>query len=194
LKEAVVQGVPVSFAVQLLWAAQPIDLNAARSLDAFKGRMLYTKESHRGGRCRYFLRVGFFAGPGAAKELAARVRSIFASAAVIPVVETELARVREATAGRSVIPNLVERRDEGVEPDVYETAELPKEPRSPNRGRVRAAAGHRTGQSGHRKEALIKTDPLSDSGVRHLKVEVQEQSGRWRVIKLPDAAADLYAD
>jgi hypothetical protein len=41
----------------------------------------------------------------------------------------------------------------------------------------------------------MEPDPLSDSGVRHLKVEVQEQlSGRWRVIKLREAAEYLDAD
>jgi hypothetical protein len=193
LKEAVVQGTPVSFAVQLHWAAQPIDLNSVRSLDAVRGHTLYTTESHRRGRSSYFLRVGFFSDPRSAKELAARVRSIFASAAVIPVVEPEITRVREAAAGSSAIPNLVDHRDEAVESDLHGTDALATQPRPSSRGLGRTGAGHQARRLSDEREASI--DPLSDSGVRHLKVEVQEQlSGRWRVIKLREAAEYLYAD
>lgn len=195
LKEAVVQGAPVSFAVQLHWAAQPIDLDPVRTLDAFKGHTLYTTESHRRGRCSHFLRVGFFSDPRSAKELAARVRSIFASAAVVPVVEPEITRVREAAAGGSAIPNLVEHRPEGAESDSYETEALPTQPRPSTRGEGRAGGGHRGRHMSVERETSMEPDPLSDSGVRHLKVEVQEQlSGRWRVIKLREAAEYLDAD
>src|ERR1700746_2533848 len=110
LKEAVVQGAPVSFAVQLHWSAQPIDLSRAPSLAIFKAHTLYERESHRKGRSRYFLRLGFFADPISAKQVAVQVRSNFAAAAVVPVLEQEVTRAREAGMGTSAIPCLVEHR------------------------------------------------------------------------------------
>ena len=79
LKEAVVQGAPVSFAVQLHWSAQPIDLSRVPPLAVFKAYTLYAIESLREGRARNFLRLGFFADPISAKQVAVQVRSNFAS-------------------------------------------------------------------------------------------------------------------
>ena len=186
LREAVVQGAPVSFAVQLLWAAHPIALDQVRSLDAFKGHTLYATENHRKGRSSYFLRLGFFPDPRSAKELAVRVRSAFASAAVIPVLEPEMTRAREAAVTSSAIPSLVEHREEVDDSEFFERAS------SPGGGRAEGA-GDRARQL--RNERRASSDPLSDSGVRHLKVEVQEElSGRWKVIKLREAADALAVD
>ncbi len=194
LAQAVVQGAPVSFAVQLHWAARPINLEHVRSLDAFKGHMLYTTESRRRGRSSYFLRLGFFSDPGSAKQVAVRLRSTFASAAVIPVVERDITRVREAAKSSSAVPNLVERRDETVDFDAWETEALPA-PRPLGRGQTRSEREQRGRRLGDERQTPVEADPLSESGVRHLKVEVQEQlSGRWRVIKLREAAEYLYAD
>src|SRR6516165_5555743 len=44
LKEAVVQGAPVSYAVQLQWSAEPIDLSRVPSLAIFKAYTLYATE------------------------------------------------------------------------------------------------------------------------------------------------------
>jgi len=41
LKEAVAQGAPVSFAVQLEWSARPLDLARVPTLAAFRGHTLY---------------------------------------------------------------------------------------------------------------------------------------------------------
>ena len=195
LKEAVVQGAPISFAVQLHWAAQPFDFDQARSLDALKGHTLYATESHRRGRSTYFLRVGFFSDPGSAKELAAQVRSTFASAAVIPVLEPEITRAREFAASGSAIPMLVERRAEAPDSDFYERETLPSRTRPSTRGPRLAERGRRARELHEELETSIESDPLSDSGVRHLKVEVQEQlSGRWRVVKLREAAEYLQLD
>jgi hypothetical protein len=167
LKEAVVQGAPVSFAVQLHWSAEPIDLSRVPPLPIFRAYTLYATETHRKGRSRCFLRLGFFADPLSAKQVAVQVRSAFAAAAVVPVLEPELARAREAALSTSAIPYLVEPRvDQGID----------AEPSS--------AARHRQLHTDH--------DPLSQSGVRHLRVEVQEQpSGRWRVVRLGARAPDM---
>ena len=175
LKEAVVQGAPVSFALQLHWSAQPIDLSTVPSLAIFKPYTLYATESRREGRSRHFLRLGFFADPISAKQVAVQVRSTYASAAVVPVLEHEVTRAREASMGNSAIPYFV-RGDPGIDSNSTAGAPTQAKPLSDAPRRVSRGA-----------EAVEETDPdsLSESGVRHLRVEVQEHStGRWRRIRL----------
>jgi hypothetical protein len=188
LKEAVVQGAPVSFAVQLHWSAQPIDLSSVPSVAIFRPYTLYATESRREGCSRHFLRLGFFADPISAKQVAAQVRSTYASAAVVPVVEHEVARAREASVGDSVIPYLVRHRvDRGI--DSNGTAGTPTQakplsdaPRRVSRG---AKAVEQTREPRAESEMWTDPDSLSESGVRHLRVEVQEHStGRWKIVRL----------
>jgi hypothetical protein len=183
LKEAVVRGAPVSFAVQLHWSAQPIDLSCVPSLAIFKVHTLYATESRRQGRCRYFLRLGFFADPLSAKQVAVQVRAAFGSAAVVPVIEEEVARAREAVMRSSAIPYLGE---QPVDPEIDSngTPGSPTQSRplseAPGSGRVEQTPAPRA-----ERELQTDADSLSESGVRHLRVEVQEQpSGRWRIIRL----------
>jgi hypothetical protein len=176
LKEAVVQGAAVSFAVQLQWSAQPIDLSRVPSLAIFKAYTLYATESRREGHSRYFLRLGFFADPMSAKQVAVQVRSTFASAAVVPVVEQEVTRAREAGMGTSAIPYLGDGTP-GSPPPSKPSSDAPR----------RVSRGAETVAQTHQPLAARRmwTDPdsLSESGVRHLRVEVQEDSsGRWRVV------------
>jgi hypothetical protein len=173
LKEAVVQGAPVPFAIQLQWSAEPIDLSHLPPLAVFKAYTLYAIESRREGRSRYFLRMGFFGDPVSAKQVAAQVRSNFSSAAVVPVTEQEVTRAREASGGGSSIPHLVQER---VAPAV------PTEP-DPSGVVPRRAPRRETLEQTLKRlaERELWTDPdsLSESGVRHLKVEVQTNtSGR----------------
>ena len=182
LKEAVVQGAPVFFAVQLHWSAQPIDLSRVPSPAIFKGHTLYATESRREGRSRYFLRLGFFGDPISAKQVAFQVRSNFASAAVVPVAEQEVTRAREAGTGTS-IPYLGQPGgDRG--PDSHGAAASPPEPKPSS------AVSHRASRSG---ETLAQTlrrlaaremwnapDSLNESGVRHLRIEVQKRTARGR--------------
>ncbi len=187
LKEAVVQGAPVSFAVQLHWSAEPIDLSRVPSLPIFKAYTLYATESRRKGRSRYFLRLGFFADPISAKQVAVQVRSTFASAAVVPVVEQEVTRAREACVGTSAIPYLGEQR---VDPEIDANGT----PGSPTQSKPLSSAPRRVSRGAETVEETFEplaereiwTDPdsLSESGVRHLRVEVQEHSsGRWKVVR-----------
>jgi hypothetical protein len=171
LKEAVVQGAPVSFAVQLHWSAQAIDLSRVPSPTIFKAYTLYATESHRQGRCRYFLRLGFFADPISAKQVAAQVRSSFASAAVVPVLEQEITRAREASMDTSAIPYLVEQPvDAGTDSNGPSGSPTP----SPSVTHEPLAE----------RAMWADRDSLSESGVRHLRVEVQEHaSGRWRIVR-----------
>ena len=182
LKEAVAQGAPVSFAVQLQWSAQPIDLSRVPSLTIFKTYTLYATESRRDGHSRYFLRLGFFGDPISAKQVASEVRSNFASAAVVPVAEEEVTRAREAARDTSLIPYLAHQRVEQVL-DSNGTSGSPKESKPSSDIRRRVSRGTETLEQTLARLAAreVWTDPdsLSETGVRHLKIEVQDRtSGR----------------
>jgi len=174
LKEAVAQGAPVSFAVQLQWSTEPIDAARVPALAIFKGYSLYAVESRREGRSRYFLRMGFFADPVSAKQVAAQVRSNFASAAVVPVEEQEVTRAREAGTDNSSIPCVVQQRtDPAVTalPEAKAPSAVPRPPRGPK-------TLMQTLKQLAEREMWTDPDSLSESGVRHLKVEVQERMSR----------------
>jgi hypothetical protein len=196
LKEAVAQGAPVSFAVQLQWSTQPIDLNRASSLAIFKPYTLYATESRRDGRPRYFLRLGFFADPLSAKQVAVQVRSAFASAAVVPVVDHEVTRAREAAMDNSVIPYLEEQRvDRGTDSNGTSGSSTQSKPLSDQPHHVSRCAEEAGGTleplAGNR--TWTEPDSLSESGVRHLRVELQERSsGRWRIVRF-DATVEQDA-
>jgi hypothetical protein len=184
LKEAVVQGAPVSFAVQLQWSAQPIDLSRVPAVAIFKAHTLYATASHREGHSRYFLRLGFFADPISARQVAAQVRANFASAAVVPVSDQEVTRARAAGKDSSSIPSLVEQEVHSA-PDSNSAAALSAQsepvsdprPRPPGEDRKLELALKRLA----RREMWTNSDVLGESGVRHLKVKIELQrrkSGR----------------
>lgn len=95
LKEAVRENEPVSFAVQLQWSVQPIDLVSVPPLAIFSAYTLYTVEGSRDGRKWYGLRLGFFGDALSAKQVASYVRSEFISVAVIPVSTQERGRATD---------------------------------------------------------------------------------------------------
>jgi len=95
LKEAVTQNSPVSFAVQLQWAVQPVELDKVPPLAIFSAYTLYTVEGSREGRKWYGLRLGFFSDAISAKQVAYYVRSEFASVAVVPVSPQEKLRASD---------------------------------------------------------------------------------------------------
>jgi hypothetical protein len=191
LKEAVAAGAPVSFAVQLQWSAQPIDVSRVPALVLFKEYTLYVTESRREGSIRYFLRLGFFADPISAKQAAAQVRSKFASAAVVPVAEEETTRARAASQNSSSIPSLVQQQGASTSGS-NGTSRAPAESEPRRDTRRRASRGPQTLEQAlkqlarqelrrqlARGEMWTNPDPLSESGVHHLKVEVeQRKSGR----------------
>jgi hypothetical protein len=96
LKEAVIENAPVSFAVQLQWSVQPVDLAQVPPLAIFSAYTLYTVEGSREGRKWYGLRLGFFSDAISAKQVAYYVRSEFASVAVVPVSPAEKARASDS--------------------------------------------------------------------------------------------------
>jgi hypothetical protein len=176
LKEAVAQGAPVSFAVQLEWSAQPIELSHVPSLAIFKAYTLYAIESRREGRSRYFLRLGFFGDPVSARQVAVQVRSNFPSAAVVPVAEQEVTRAREGARGASSIPYLVEQRvDQGIDSNGASASPTESKPLSVVPRRVSRGPETLMQTLKRLAEREMWTDPdsLSESGVRHLRVDVQ---------------------
>jgi hypothetical protein len=181
LKEAVAQGAPVFFAVQLDWSAQPINLGRVQPLPQFKTHTVYATESRREGRCRYFLRLGFFADAASAKEAAFSVRSKFASAVVVPVTEEEITRAHEASTDSIGFSHGYLRTDQPLDRSGTSRPEPEQqpEPRSPaNRlGRIPRTTETLEQTLATLAEQEMWTDPdsLSETGVRHLKVEVLER-------------------
>jgi len=96
LREAVASNSPVSFAVQLNWSVQPIDVTKVPPLAIFSAYTLYTVEGSREGRRWYGLRLGFFTDANSAKQVAYYVRSEFTSVAVVPVSPQERNRASDA--------------------------------------------------------------------------------------------------
>jgi hypothetical protein len=95
LKEAVSHNEPVSFAVQLHWSVQPVELDKVPPLAIFSAYTLYSVEGSREGRKWYGLRLGFFNDAISAKQVAYYVRSEFTSVAVVPVSPQERERATE---------------------------------------------------------------------------------------------------
>jgi hypothetical protein len=169
LKEAVARGAPVSFAVQLQWSSRPLDLTGLPALALLKAHTLYGVESRRASRSCFFLRLGFFGDPVSAKEVAFHVRSHFPEAAVIPVLDEEITRARQACMDTTLIPCLVQQRPEPTESNgTVDRASVSK----PERGRRRSLTLEQTLRRLAEREKWTDPDLLSDTGVRHLKVEV----------------------
>jgi hypothetical protein len=101
---------------------------------------------------------------------------------VVPVAEQEVTRAREAGLVTSSIPYLVEQRvDQGIASNgtpgsPTESKPLSDVPRRVSRG---AETLEQTLKQLAEREMWTDPDSLSESGVRHLRVEVQEHtSGR----------------
>jgi hypothetical protein len=91
------RNAPASYAVQLVWAVQPIDMESLPHLAIFDAYTLYHVEGNRQGRRWYGLRLGFFTDAGAAKQVAHYVRSEYAAVAVVPVTGKERDGARAPT-------------------------------------------------------------------------------------------------
>jgi hypothetical protein len=91
----------VSFAVQLQWSVQPIDVKSVPQHPLFQAYKLYAAEGQRAGRAWFFLRLGFFSDGVSAKQVAHYLRNDFASAAVVPVSPHEQEQVRQQGCSES---------------------------------------------------------------------------------------------
>ncbi len=97
------RNAPASFAVQLVWAVQPIDMDAQPHLAIFDAYTLYHVEGSRQGRKWFGLRLGFFTDPSAAKQVAQYVRSEYAAVAVVPVTAKEKDGAKAPTLSAAAI-------------------------------------------------------------------------------------------
>jgi hypothetical protein len=87
------------YAVQLLRQNVPIELARVPRVAAFDGHAVYRVQAERNGLQMYGLRLGFFRDPAAARLVADSVRDKYPRAALVPVSDREVSRVRGS--GRS---------------------------------------------------------------------------------------------
>jgi hypothetical protein len=157
---------------------RPIDPSNVPPLTIFQAYTLYAVESRRASRSCYFLRLGFFGDPLSANQVASHLRSSFASAAVVPILDEEATRAREACVDTSIIPCLVQQRlDQTLESSTLGWATESK----PESGRRRSSSqGAETLEQTLAQLAAreMRNDPdlVSDTGVRHLKFEVHKRA------------------
>jgi hypothetical protein len=207
IKQAVVEGAPVPFAVQLEWSVQPIDASRVPQLDIFKGYTLYRTEKRRGGRSCYFLRLGFFTDAISAKEVACHVRSTFASVAVVPVTEQEFLHADEARIDTPAPASPLQQGiDEALKSDrtglnaasghlagmglapapSLQTASSSARAESTEKSKIPSKGSSGTSQetlaqaleSLADREMWTHSASTSDTGVRHLAVAVKERTAR----------------
>jgi len=230
LKEAVTQNAPVSFAVQLQWAVQPVELDKVPPLAIFSAYTLYTVEGSREGRKWYGLRLGFFSDAISAKQVAYYVRSEFASVAVVPVSPQEKLRATDEdkkTNASLAFPRkqrqspveeftLFDSEDAAKAAQPAAKAAAPKQPApaakpaaarpaaqqpAPKRGASPAKGGGGRVNARDRKgpQTLEETleilgaseleidsgrgESINDTGVRHLRVEVQKNTPFSRLLE-----------
>jgi hypothetical protein len=103
-KDATGKNEKPSFAVQLLWSVQPIDITQIPQLAIFSAYTLYGAEGNRDGRRWYGVRLGFFTDAVSAKQVAHYVRSDFSTVSVVPVTARERERARLAAARPEAAP------------------------------------------------------------------------------------------
>jgi hypothetical protein len=181
-----VQGAKVSFAVQLQRSVQPIDLARVPALSVFQTLTLYTTEGQRDGRSWHCLRLGFFTEAIAAKEVAYFVRPSFSSVAVVPVTEEECMRADDVRLQLALASPAKQRTDKALAADRAHPLPASSAPGSSTQSqgatsRPPAGQGSRTETLEETLEVLAASenwtedDALNDTGVRHLRIEVQKR-------------------
>ena len=223
LKEAIVSNAAVSFAVQLQWSVQPVELDKVPPLAIFSAYTLYTVEGSRDGRRWYGLRLGFFSDAISAKQVAYYVRSEFTSVAVVPVSPQEKSRATEQDAAAALAAPAATRADPMDEFKLIDDDDAPRLPTAPTAsgtpsrlaaaaaaqlppkaspgapvakpavpGRPRPRPTRAAPREARGPNTLEETleilgasqltidtgrgESINDSGVRHLRVEVQRNS------------------
>ena len=232
LKEAVSHNEAVSFAVQLQWSVQPVQLDKVPPLAIFSAYTLYSVEGSREGRRWYGLRLGFFNDAISAKQVAYYVRSEFASVAVVPVSPQERDRATEDNQRFTGVgaprkrPGSEDNEFKLIDSDEAPVAATPaapsarpiaqrsaaaaaappavaaKQPASASRS-ARKDGGKDAGKVSARERRTPQTleetleilganelaidganrDTASDTGVRHLRVEVQKNTPFSRLLE-----------
>lgn len=201
LKESLVQGAPVSFAIQLCRSEAPIKLSTVPALDIFRAYTLYLAEGAHHSRPWQALRLGFFSDAVSAKQVAHYAHASFASVAVVPIDEGERTRASKKPVTLTLLAKPAARSiDDILAADQADTAAAAAEKsklasRSPAASAPVPASVAPTGPRAaaakpRRKDDLEQTlemlaaselwgnddsESLSETGVRHLKIEVQKR-------------------
>jgi hypothetical protein len=90
---------PQSYAVQLLWSRDPIDVAKIQWLAIFAGYVLYAVEMEPGIRRGFGVRLGFYADALSARLVAQYLSPEFKGVSVVPVSEREVSLASTATLG-----------------------------------------------------------------------------------------------
>ena len=180
LKDAVIQGAPVQFAVQLFESATQINLANVSALAIFSHYTLYKTSVTREQRAAHSLRLGFFKDAISAKQVAYYVRSHFATVAVVPVTEAERQQATRSPIDPDQLSDSFQRSlDDAL--DAPAPAPAPKPIPAPSKPSVRSTLPKRRDSLEQTLELLAASemwnepDSLSETGVRHLKLEVQKK-------------------
>ena len=171
LREAVAGNAPVSFAVQLTWSVQPIDPNTVPLVSIFRAHTLYRTETRREGRTWYSIRLGFFNDAISAKQVASYVRSTFASVAVVPVTEGERIQSEHARIDTTALTDTFTPAASAapVAPVIAKPAPKPTGKKDSLEQTLELLAS---------SEAWQSDDDLSETGVRHLTIQVEKRKAR----------------
>jgi hypothetical protein len=202
LKQAVVQGAPISFVVQLCRSDDPIKLGTVPSLDIFRAYTLYLAEGAHGGRSWHALRLGFFSDAVSAKQVAHYAQASFASVAVLPINEAERTQASKKPVTLTLLAKPAERSiDDLLAADQADTVAAaaekskylsPSQPASalpPPVTQNRSSAAPKQRRKDDLEQTLellaadelwsnTDSDSLSETGVRHLKIEVKKSNSR----------------
>jgi hypothetical protein len=178
LKDAVLQGAPVLFAVQMFESAADIDLANVPSLSIFRAYTLYETTITREHRPLHSLRLGFFKDAISAKQVAYYVRSHFESVAVVPVTELERDQAKERPLDPGQLSDSFQRSLD----DALQAAPAPPAPVREPKAAARASPSKRPVDSLDQTLEMLAAsemwndpDSHSETGVRHLKLEVQKK-------------------
>jgi len=177
LKDAVRHNAPVSFAVQLQWSTQPIDLSMTPRHPIFGSYTLYTTQARLEGRDWFCLRLGFFGDAISAKQVAQYLFPDFPSVAVVPVDSLEYAKALE-TGRRSAgaVSSAQIRQERAAVPTLHDSKRAPATPTGVKRAGVTLEETLETLKTS--EFAMDFEDESSTTGVRHLQVIAERPVAR----------------
>jgi len=202
LKEAVIQGAPISFVVQLCRTDEPIKLGSVPALDIFRAYTLHLAAGDYEGRPWHALRLGFFNDADSAKQVAHYARTSFSTVAVVPINEGERMRASQKPVSLTLLAKPPNRSiDDILAADQANSAAAEKDKRTApatkpssapplsggTQNRATATPKSRPKDSLEQTLELLATselwsntdsDSMTATGVRHLKVEVQKRNSR----------------
>jgi hypothetical protein len=186
LKDAGLQGASIAFAVQLFESAADINLANVPALSIFRQYTLYKTTVTREKRSCYCLRLGFFKDAISAKQVAYYVHSHFASVGVVPVTEAETKQAKSTPIDATKLSDDFQRSiDQALQAPAPAPARAPAPVSTSTTSKLRTLApssGKRSGKSLEETLDMLAAseiwndpDSLSETGVRHLKLEVQKR-------------------